>query len=112
MTDKTEAVASGMLDAIGNRNNLSDEQWLVTVAQAAIEAYDLWLAENAWQDISTAPNDGRMIWTYNKLCSTEPKLRPADGGFWRYEIEHGSKVMPMIWCEQHIPAPPAQESDK
>jgi hypothetical protein len=59
-----------------------------------------------WQDIETAPSDGRKIIIYcGNLSPDEPDIvttRAADGGWWRRNRELRS--IPTHW--QDLPAPP------
>lgn len=62
-------------------------------------------AHGGWEDISTAPSDGRRIWVYGgrniPSCDTE-----ADGEWWRRMAAEGNTAVPTHWMEYSPPAPP------
>lgn len=61
-----------------------------------------------WQPIETCPDDGRpiLIFDHRNHKDQRIELRPADGGFWRWNIANGTD-MPRYWMP--LPLPPTEK---
>lgn len=60
-----------------------------------------------WQDVSTAPDDERLVWIWPPREGwTRPQLVKADGDHWRWCAKKNLKQTPRYWMPCAPPEPP------